>query len=225
MVTILHRNLKLFWPMLVKVCGLRDAENVRGVGALHPDMAGFIFYPASVRNACGMAEDIPAMLPSGVRRVGVFVNEKCSAVLDTAGRYGLDMVQMHGEETPQECSALKEKGLSVIKAMGISDVTDMWTAARYDGACDYLLFDTKSFIRGGTGERFDWGLLEGYKGKTPFFISGGISPGIVSKIARVHHPMFCGVDVNSRFETSPGIKDAALLEKFIKQIRNIKKDI
>ena len=117
---------------------MRDAENVRRVGALHPDMAGFIFYPASVRNACGMAEDIPATLPSGVRRVGVFVNEKCAAVLDTAGRYGLDMVQMHGEETPQECLALKEKGLSVIKAMGISDVTDMWTAARYDGACDYL---------------------------------------------------------------------------------------
>ena len=127
-------------------------------------------------------------------------------------------MQLHGDETPQVCAVLKEEGFSVVKALGIGSTGDVSAAADYQEVCDALLFDTKSPRRGGTGRRFDWSLLKEYDGPLPFLLGGGIGPKEASEIAAFHHPKFLGVDLNSRFETEPGVKDVPALRDFIGRV-------
>lgn len=206
--------------MWIKVCGLKDPENIREVAALEPQALGFIFSPSSPRYAGELPPQVVRNLPPGTRRVGVFVDAPCEEVFETVRRYALDTVQLHGEESPGVCAALRGAGLRVIKACGVATREDLSAAAVYREVCDALLFDTKSPLRGGTGQRFDWEILAEYRGTLPFLLAGGIGPGDAPRLARVAgHPACLGVDLNSRFETAPGIKDVAALREFMAVLR------
>ena len=144
--------------MWIKVCGLKDPENIWEVAALAPQALGFIFSPPSPRYAGELDPQVVRNLPPGACRVGVFVDAPCEEVFETARRYALDTVQLHGEESPAVCAALRGAGLRVIKACGVATREDLSAATAYREVCDALLFDTKSPLRGGTGQRFDWEL-------------------------------------------------------------------
>lgn len=215
--------------MQIKVCGIREKENMLAVAALQPDMMGFIFFPASPRYMLNklQPEDLE-LLPQHIRKVGVFVNETEAHMTAIAEKYQLQAVQLHGNETPELCAKMKLAGYFVIKAFGINDEMKWDKLQDYTGSCDMFLFDTASSSHGGTGRLFDWSLLQVYTGTTPFLLSGGIGPEQAAAIRAFQHPAFAGVDVNSRFETAPGLKDVEALQTFISQIpisRNPKSEI
>lgn len=197
--------------LLVKVCGMTLGENIRQVESLGVAMMGFIFYPPSPRSVRG----VPGYLPVKARRVGVFVNETPQRILTTARQFGLDYVQLHGKETADDCRCLSAAGLKIVKALPLSTIEDAAHAGAYSGLCDYLLFDTPAKCYGGSGRQFDWSLLEGYRGETPFLLSGGIGPESVEAVKTVRHPRLAGIDLNSRFELSPGVKDVERLRRFL----------
>lgn len=207
---------------LVKICGIKDPLNAREVSFIDPDMMGFIFYQHSPRavtlqNAAGI---IP-VLKSSAAHVGVFVNESEENIVRIASELSLDYVQLHGEETPELCSKVVSKGFRVIKAFGIGNEFDFTSLSSYEGVCSFLLFDNKGKDRGGTGKRFRWEMLDEYKLDIPFLLSGGIGPGDAVELAGISHPEFAGIDLNSRFENSPGDKNVALLENFIREFRRL----
>lgn len=205
--------------MLIKVCGMNDARNIPEVAALRPDMLGFIFYASSPRYAGALPPETVAAISPEIRKVAVFVNEEAGNIKSTVARYNIETVQLHGNETPDVCRELREAGLRVIKAVGVGDVSDMEQCGPYLPVCDMLLFDTKSPLYGGTGQAFDWKILESYNGRLPFLLSGGITVSDSARIKVFHHPRFAGIDLNSRFETVPGVKDAGLLASFLNEIR------
>ncbi len=205
--------------MLIKICGMRDASNVREVAGERPDYMGFIFYPPSSRDCEGLDPSVVESLPAGIEPVAVTVNMDESSIMELAGKYGFRTVQLHGDESPALCGRLREKGLTVFKAVGIKGEESLSSLADYDDDVDMFVFDTASAARGGTGRKFDWTLLGAYTGKVPFLLSGGIGPEDAFLLKDMSHPRFAGIDLNSRFESAPAIKDVALLRKFIKQIR------
>lgn len=202
---------------IIKVCGMTEAENIRNVEQQGVDMIGFIFYPKSPRCLC----EKPGYLPIDAKRVGVFVNESKENILMYADRYGLNYIQLHGNESPEYCSTLHSNGLRLIKAFSISLPKDMNDVFAYKDLCDYYLFDTKTPQYGGSGNQFDWSLLHRYNDSTPFLLSGGINPYSAKAIKEFHHPRFAGIDLNSRFETSPGIKDVDRIRTFLKELREL----
>lgn len=209
---------------LIKVCGMREAENIRQVEALDPDWMGFIFWKKSKRNV----SKIPSYLPTACKRVGVFVDESPDTIRRIAQGYALDLIQLHGQEPPEGLRHLRSLcsvyfGTTavprLIKAFNIATAEDLEKTKPYEGLADYFLFDTKGKMVGGNGEQFDWTVLQHYHGSTPFLLSGGIGPDDVNRVKSFHHPQCIGIDLNSRFETEPGLKDTELLSAFIKQIR------
>ena len=198
---------------LIKVCGMREAENIREVEALGPDWLGLIFWPRSSRYVAKR----PVYLPTNAKRVGVFVDEDIDLVIKTAEDYALDLIQLHGHESPNYAAKLMK--WQVIKAFNIATAADFEQTSAYEGIVDYFLFDTKGKAVGGNGEKFDWSVLAYYQGETPFLLSGGIGPDDVERVRHFHHPKCIGIDLNSRFETAPGQKDAEQLRTFIKQVR------
>jgi hypothetical protein len=199
---------------IVKVCGMTEADNIRQVDTLGVSLIGFIFYPKSPRCLC----QLPQYLPVLAKRVGVFVNESKENVLMYADRFGLDYVQLHGNESPGYCRSLRSLGIRIIKAFSIISSKDLLATFDYEGFCDYYLFDTPTVGYGGSGQQFDWNLLQSYNGDTPFLLSGGINSGSVKALNEFHHPRMAGIDINSCFETSPGIKDAERIECFLKEL-------
>ena len=200
--------------MKIKVCGMRDPENIAAVGRLMPDFMGFIFYDRSPRFAGDLDPAALDVLPESVRRVGVFVDAPQEFVRQTAERYRLDLIQLHGDETPEYCREIRLK-TPVIKAFGVASADDLEGAIRYEGVCDYFLFDTKTPGRGGAGMQFDHRLLAGYRGATPYFLSGGIGPDDAPLLRTIADARCVAVDVNSRFETAPAMKDVEKLKEFI----------
>ena len=201
--------------MIVKVCGMRDAENIREVEALGVDWMGFVFHRTSPR----FVSKLPNYLPQRAKRAGVFVNETEEQIMKTVQLFRLDMVQLHGQETPDFCSHIRSKGLKVIKAINVQNRFPSEEVSSYEGACDYFLFDTKTPLPGGSGQKFDWSALSAYRGKTPFLLSGGISPDDAEILKTFSHEQCIGIDLNSRFETSPAYKDIRLLQSFIDKIK------
>lgn len=201
--------------MIVKVCGMTQAENIRAVEALGPDMMGFIFYEKSPRKVVS----VPSYLPGKASRVGVFVNHDEEFIMDKVASYGLTHVQLHGQESPQACTALREKGLKVMKALSIAGAEDIALSQKYIDCCDLFVFDTKTNSVGGSGRSFDWTLLNLYDGPVPFLLSGGI--GKDTELSQVSHPFLAGFDLNSKFETQPGVKDPGMLKETIDKIRKI----
>lgn len=201
--------------MIIKVCGMRDGENIREIEEAGADWMGFIFFRRSPR----YVEELPAYLPAKVKRVGVFVNESFGEIRETISRFGLDMVQLHGDEPPALCRELRKEGVEVIKSFSIGDTFSAESTAAYEGECHYFLFDTKTTFYGGSGRKFNWGILGDYRDKTPFLLSGGISPGDVEAIKAFSHPGCIGIDLNSGFEISPALKNVQLLQTFIDKVR------
>lgn len=202
----------------IKICGLKYPENIRQVVALQPDMIGFIFYPKSPRYLNSPRDIAKLYIPPSIKRIGVFVNEAKDIILEKVKIYQLQGVQLHGDESPALCLALKQKNLKVIKAFSVSLPEDLKKSALYEGFADYFLFDTKTPGYGGSGEKFDWEIINAYKGLTPFILSGGISPEDAEAILSFKHARLAGIDLNSRFEVSPGVKDIELLKKFLQKI-------
>ena len=196
---------------------MREPGNIRAVEQLGVDWMGFILWSHSPRSV----ELVPAYLPR-CRRIGVFVNPTDEDVLRWCDDLGLSYIQLHGDESPARCRQIHElTGLTVIKALSVSQPCDIERAATYhiaDGV-SHLLFDTKSAVRGGSGEQFDWSLIQFYAGELPFLLSGGIGPADAPRICEFRHPHLVGVDINSRFESAPGLKDPDWVKTFIHQIR------
>ena len=199
---------------------MREGANLEALSRLEPDMVGFIFYPLSPRYVGADPDPALFRIPgSRTRKVGVFVNENLEVVRELLDRGWLDMVQLHGDEPPAYCEALSGEGWQVIKAMGPGQIADADLLGSYADVVDYFLFDTPTPAYGGSGRKYDWQLLQAYRSELPFFLSGGIGPGDASRIRDLVHPFFEAVDLNSRFEKAPGIKDMELLAPFIKAIR------
>lgn len=226
---------------LIKVCGMRSPDNIRAVAQLPIDMMGFIFYPKSSRyvemspslagfipDTSGDAwTDISAAARRTVAKVGVFVDATVQDVITHVVGYGLDAVQLHGSEPATYVRNLMSTvipdirpSLKVLKAISISSAADFELCSQYEGLVDMFVFDTKCSGHGGSGVKYDWALLDSYRGNTPFLLSGGIGEDDVERIRAVSHPQFAGVDLNSRFETAPGVKDAGRLGRFISSLRS-----
>ena len=196
---------------------MREPENIRAVEEkIKPDMMGFIFWKGSKR----YVSEVPAYLPK-CTRVGVFVNPTEEEVLQKVTDFGLNAIQLHGQESPDFCCTIKERtSLPIIKAFSISESeSSLFTlhSSLYEEIADLFLFDTKCKCVGGSGEQFDWDILQHYKGDTPFLLSGGIGPGDEEKVRRWRHPRWVGIDLNSRFETTPAYKDVETLAKFVRE--------
>ena len=230
--------------MIIKVCGMRDAENIREVSELDIDMMGFIFWkdsPRFVRMISSHAGIIPDYSEerlnrnSGkvvddqhrIKRVGVFVDDMPQTIVTRIYNYELDYVQLHGEESCIMIDNLRRTlepdirtGVKIIKTISVSSVEDIEKTKEYEGCVDLFLFDTKCPTMGGSGDKFDWSVLSAYKGNVPFLLSGGIGMDDVDKIKSFQHPQFAGVDVNSCFETEPGVKDVEKLRLFVEKLRH-----
>jgi phosphoribosylanthranilate isomerase len=214
---LMSKNLK---RMIIKVCGMRDGDNIRALEKVDIDWMGFIFYPGSPR--CVPDEDkyLQTIQTCSKVKVGVFVNEEQGEIARKVEKYRLDYVQLHGDEAPEFCRQLHEAGCAVIKAFSIASETDLRSIAAYEAFVEYFLFDTKGTGYGGTGKRFDWSVLEAYRGNIPFLLSGGIGIEHVHDLQEFTHHLMAGIDLNSRFELLPAIKDTAAIERFVCQLRN-----
>ncbi len=238
--------------MIIKVCGMTNAENISAVEQLGADIIGMVFYPKSpryvkmvssragnipdysheqlnkLRNS--MEQGTPARQDSTSKhamRAGVFVDDMPQNIVTRVYNYNLDYIQLHGNESRIACENIRRtidpdihKDIRIIKAISVADAADIDRWQQYDGVVDMLLFDTRCQTVGGSGNSFDWTLLERYDGNIPFLLSGGIGPGDEERIQAFQHPQFAGIDLNSRFETEPGIKDITLLGNFINNIRH-----
>jgi len=201
---------------------MRDPENISGVVAALPDYMGFIFYPKSKRFVgFEPSLEVLAIVPDSVRKVGVFVDETLEKVLEIYQNWDLDVVQLHGNETPEYCQQIKDSGITVFKAFSVDEEFDFSKLQSYSGVCDFFLFDTKGRLPGGTGQKFNWQLLENYKGDVPFFLSGGIGPDDLEAVLNFRHPQLFGIDINSGFEISPALKDIEKVKLFISGIRKL----
>jgi len=204
----------------IKICGLKDPSNVKEIANTHPDFMGFIFYPESCRFVGYKPDDsLFRKVPSEILKTGVFVNEEPSVIINIINKYGLDTVQLHGNETEDYCNYLKKAGLKIIKAFGVTKGSDFTISERYMDVCDYFLFDTKTASHGGSGRKFDWEIINEYHLNKPFFLGGGIGPEDISLIKKIKHQYLFAVDINSRFELSPGIKDIKKVRDFINAIK------
>ena len=210
--------------MNIKVCGITQFKQLQQLEALNIDYAGLIFYKDSPRY---MGDKITGKqikdADFDIKKVGVFVDPGYSELLDAIDEYGLDIVQLHGNETAEMCEELSAE-VEVIKAFRIPgdksiDIDEL--VADYDAVCDYYLFDTAGLKEnfGGTGQQFDWGVLKKAKIEKPFFLSGGIGPDDAAKVKAFSHPDFFAIDVNSKFELSPGLKDMAAILKFLQAFK------
>lgn len=199
--------------MIVKVCGMRDAQNIRDVEKLGVDWIGMIFWSQSKR----FVAEVPSYLPKHQKRVGVFVDAPLEDIRQHISDYQLNIIQLHGQESPDYVKALKPH--TTIKAFNIAKADDLVQTEQYEGIADYFLFDTKGLMVGGNGQKFDWSVLTTYHGKTPFLLSGGIGLDDAESIGSFHHPCCIGIDLNSRFEVSPAFKDIDKLRKFLGKIK------
>ncbi len=204
----------------LKVCGMREPENIRELVKLPIDYMGLIFYPHSPRYLPDDGAAVQLIRHLSVRKVGVFVDEEMDEVLKKWDQYKLDFVQLHGSESLFYCQQLKKKGLKIIKAFAVDENFHFSNTEAYEFDCRYFLFDTKGARPGGTGKQFDWSLLENYTGKLPFLLSGGIRPETIGNILALRHPRLHGIDVNSGFEDAPGVKNIGMIKKVIQDIDN-----
>lgn len=200
--------------MKIKVCGMRDTENISELVKLKPDYIGFIFYGKSKR----FVTNFPKVeIPSEIKKVGVFVNEDINKVIEIVEQHNLEAIQLHGNETPefiQELKALLHRKTEVFKAFSVDDDFDFTKTEPYQKVCEYLLFDTKGKDYGGNGVKFNWQVLDNYKGETPFLLSGGISKVDAFEIKKISLDTFAGIDINSGFEFEPAVKNIEDIKEF-----------
>lgn len=219
--------------MQVKVCGMREPQNIAALLELPIDFIGLIFYSKSKRYV-GKDTALPEWIIEQeedfglIKKVGVFVNAGIDEILNATHDYHLDYIQLHGAESPEYCqelrllwSASSVRDAKLIKAFSIDDKFDFNQIAAYEQHCSFFVFDTKGADFGGNGVQFDWDLLAAYEGNTPFLLSGGISPESLADLQKLDHPLLFGVDINSKFETEPAKKDIASVAAFVKAVKTI----
>ncbi|WP_395050783.1 phosphoribosylanthranilate isomerase [Flavobacterium sp.] len=202
--------------MKIKICGMKYPENMLEVGALLPDYMGFIFWEKSGRYFNGIIPE----LPKSIKKVGVFVNETVDGIVEKIKKNDLQAVQLHGNESPEFCMDLKNKidnSVEIIKVFSVNDDFDFEVLKPFERVCDYFLFDTKGKLPGGNGTSFNWEVLKKYPSTKPFFLSGGI--GIeelenVKQVLKTGLPIYA-IDVNSKFEIEPGLKNIELLNLMV----------
>ncbi|HRE68642.1 MAG TPA: phosphoribosylanthranilate isomerase [Cyclobacteriaceae bacterium] len=202
----------------LKICGMRDVANMLDVAALGPDYMGFIFYELSPRFV-GKQFSIPSDFPESIKRVGVFVNEDSDVVLDLIQKHRLDFVQLHGDEAVSYSEKLKAHNVGIFKVFRVDEKFDFTRTEQFENLSDYFLFDTKGNHYGGNAVKFNWNLLQQYKGSVPFFLSGGISAKD-AELTEFYHDKWYGVDVNSGVEIKPGLKDKTKVKNMV-QLLNL----
>ena len=211
---------------------MRDADNIRDISALGVDMIGLIFYPPSPRyvqqfsSGAGIIPDYAPDMGKTPLRVGVFVDDMPQNIVTRVYNYKLDYIQLHGNEPRETLENLRatidpdiKPNIKIIKAISVSSAEDINKYKEYVGAADLFLFDTKCKTVGGSGEQFDWQVLQAYDGEVPFLLSGGIGPDDAERIRNFHHPKCIGIDLNSKFEIEPALKDVEKLKQFLVKVK------
>lgn len=211
---------------------MRDADNIRDISALGVDMIGLIFYPPSPRyvqqfsSGAGIIPDYAPDMGKTPLRVGVFVDDMPQNIVTRVYNYKLDYIQLHGNEPRETLENLRatidpdiKPKIKIIKAISVSSAEDIKNNKEYVGAADLFLFDTKCKTVGGSGEQFDWQVLQAYDGDVPFLLSGGIGPDDAERIKNFHHPKCIGIDLNSKFEIEPALKDVEKLKQFLVKVK------
>ena len=193
--------------MKLKVCGMREPENIAAISALQPDLMGFIFYEKSKRLVKPDAWVLEQVWAFQGQKVGVFVNADLEEVLENVAAFRLDYVQLHGDESPEFGQKLQAKGIKIIKVFGVQNQMPVEQIKLWEPYTDIFLFDTQTKDYGGSGRKFDWSILEGYASEKPFMLSGGIALEDLEDIKKLDIPKLWGIDVNSKFELEPGLKD------------------
>jgi phosphoribosylanthranilate isomerase len=207
--------------MLIKICGLKIPTNISELAALNIDMMGFIFYDKSLRFVGEHFDKrVTQSLPKSIRKVGVFVDEDEKTVLQKIEDYGLDVVQLHGNEPVVYCEKLKAKNISIIKAFQVDDAFDFSQLAPYQKFCNYFLFDTKGKEKGGNGISFNWEVINKYQLDSPFLLSGGIGVENIEEALSISHPKLVGFDINSKIEVEPALKSLELANILTTKIKN-----
>jgi phosphoribosylanthranilate isomerase len=204
--------------MKIKVCGMKHPENIEALARLKPDYMGFICYNLSPRYIADLPAEVLDTVPESITKTAVFVNEGADKINALVNQFGFNAVQLHGSESPAFCNALRER-VTVFKAFGVDDDFDFAQLNDYVGQVDYFMFDTKTTGHGGSGKTFNWEILNNYKLDVPFFICGGLSPENIATVKEIKHPAFYGVDLNSRFETEPGLKNIDQLREAFNILR------
>lgn len=202
----------------IKVCGMRNRINIASLLALPVDFIGFIFYKNSKRVIDPADQEYIAGI-SAVEKIGVFVNADMETITEAIRDYRLTGIQLHGQETASFCAALKKAtSVKLIKAFGVDENFDTALLTDYEYIVDFFLFDTKTPEHGGSGKKFNWQLLNRYRGNTPYFLSGGLDKDNILQAAQNNDPRLYGLDLNSKFEIEPGMKDIDLLTKTLNKI-------
>lgn len=225
--------------MKIKVCGMRDGENIRQVNELGIDYIGLIFWEKSPRNVtmiptgAGIIPDRGRSIPLSSSRkrkscfVGVFVDETPQNIITRVVNFNLDVIQLHGHETPTMIRNLRatldpdiRPNIQIWKAIPISPNENCVPTVykEYEDCVDAFVFDTKSPSVGGSGQQYSWSVLESYNGQKPFLLSGGIGPEDAERVRNFHHPKCIGIDLNSRFETAPGLKNIEKIKQFLNEL-------
>ena len=194
---------------------MRQFQNIEEIAVLQPDFIGFIFYKGSPRNVT----QIFSKTFQNIQKVGVFVEASIDSIRQKIRDYTLQVVQLHGEQTPEFCTEIKKLKVPIWKAFAIDDDFDFRQVAPYKNICDAFLFDAKGKKKGGNGLKFHWELLKNYKEEVPFFLSGGIGLEEVEALQKIHHPQMIGIDVNSKFEIAPAVKDIEKIKAFVEKIK------
>ncbi|WP_316739549.1 phosphoribosylanthranilate isomerase [Pedobacter aquatilis] len=209
-------------PLKLKVCGMKFAANIAAIAELQPDYLGFIFYDKSPRFITDVSAELIKYIPAEIKTVGVFVDEDLDVVKQKVKLHQLKAVQLHGNETPNYCQQLKDSfnDLEVIKAFGMDEAFDFSNLEAYVSVVDYFLFDTKTKAHGGSGKTFDWQILKQYSLDKPYFLSGGIDLEHAASIKEIKDLRLYALDINSRFETEPGVKDVGKIEAFVEKLEN-----
>jgi len=206
--------------MRIKICGMKYRENIQEIAALQPDYLGFIFYEKSKRNFNGIIPKIP----NQIKKTGVFVDATKEFILEKVKKYNLKIVQLHGDESVDFCKEMKQNNVEVIKVFSVGEIFDFEQVKAYENVCDYFLFDTKGKDKGGNGITFNWKLLDSYSSKKPYFLSGGIgleeAKNLKIFLDSEVSKNCVAIDVNSKFEIKPGLKDIEKLKNFIQNINN-----
>lgn len=205
---------------------MRDAENLLQLVDLQPDYVGFIFHEASPRFVGeSLDPELVRNLPRSVKKVGVFVNASIDQIVKTVKRYGLDYAQLHGDETPDFCRNLQFKGVNIIKAFSIDADFNFTKLNNFKPHCDFFLFDAKGLSRGGNGQPFDWKLLSRYDNEKPFFLAGGIDLENAEQATELSGLKLHALDVNSRFETAPGLKDLLKVRRLMELVNPVEEEV
>jgi phosphoribosylanthranilate isomerase len=201
--------------MQLKVCGIINTETIRALIPMKISRMGFIFYHRSPRYVYGkLIEQGLNEIPKHIKKTGVFVNAEITEIEQIIEAFHLDSIQLHGDESPEFCDYFKNK-TEVIKTISVKDESSFETANLYKDICDLFLFDTHSDKFGGTGKVFDWQWIHAYTLNKPFYLSGGISLENFKEIKKIKHKQLTGIDINSRFETAPGIKDIEKIRQLV----------